>query len=70
MDIADQADPFGSDLDSLEVGNEFAKETVRQYLIEHGFTTDSTEKFMDSYEFWASDLQERQIMIIFMICHW
>ena len=60
MDIADQADPFGSDLDSLEVGNEFAKETVRQYLIEHGFTTDSTEKFMDSYEFWASDLQERQ----------
>ena len=60
MDIADQADPFGSDSDSLEVGNEFAKETVRQYLIEHGFTTDSTEKFMDSYEFWASDLQERQ----------
>ena len=60
MDIADQADPFGSDLDSLEVGNEFAKETVRQYLIEHGFTTDSTEKFMDSYEFWTSDLQERQ----------
>ena len=60
MDIADQADPFGSDLDSLEVGNEFAKETVRQYLIEYGFTTDSTEKFMDSYEFWASDLQERQ----------
>ena len=60
MDIADQADPFGSDSDSLEVENEFAKETVRQYLIEHGFTTDSTEKFMDSYEFWASDLQERQ----------
>lgn len=60
IDIADQADPFGSDSDSLEVGNEFAKETVRQYLIEHGFTTDSTEKFMDSYEFWASDLQERQ----------
>ena len=60
MDIADQADPFGSDSDSLEVGNEFAKETVRQYLIEHGFTIDSTEKFMDSYEFWASDLQERQ----------
>ncbi len=60
MNIADQSDPFGSDSDSLEVGNEFAKETVRQYLIEHGFTTDSTEKFMDSYEFWASDLQERQ----------
>ena len=60
MDIADQADQFGSDSNSLEMGNESAKSAVRNYLTEHGFTAASTNEFMNGYENWVTDLQERQ----------
>lgn len=60
MDIADQTDQIGADSDNLETGSENAKGAVRSYLTEHGFTAESTDKFINGYESWVSDLQERQ----------
>ena len=58
--IANAQDPFGADSESLEVGNENAKEAVRSYLAEQGFTPESVNEFMNSYESWVVDLQERK----------
>ena len=58
--IANAQDPFGADSESLEVGNENAKEAVRSYLAEQGFTPESVNEFMNSYESLVVDLQERK----------
>ena len=56
-DIAYTADPFGSESEQLEIENETVKKNIRNYLVEEGFTIDSTEEFMNSYDQWVRNLQ-------------
>ena len=56
-DIAYTADPFGSESEQLEIENETVKKNIRNYLIGEGFTIDSTEEFMNSYDQWVRNLQ-------------
>ena len=57
--IAAEADLFGAESDQLEIGNETAKQNVRNYLVGKGFTIDSTEEFITGYDSWVRDLQKR-----------
>ena len=59
MRIAAEADSFGAESDQLEIGNETAKQNVRNYLVGKGFTIDSTEEFINGYDSWVRDLQKR-----------
>lgn len=56
-DIAYTADPFGSESEQLEIENETVRKNIRNYLVEEGFTIDSTEEFMNSYDQWVRNLQ-------------
>ena len=55
--IAAEADSFGAESDQLEIGNETAKQNVRNYLVGKGFTIDSTEEFINGYDQWVRNLQ-------------
>ena len=57
--IAAEADSFDAESDQLEIGNETAKQNVRNYLVGKGFTIDSTEEFITGYDSWVRDLQKR-----------